>query len=939
MIPLTLCLDFFSCFIPFPFFSPDTSLPGVSMISAIAPVYYTGDFRGYQYQDTWMGVVGLDITIVAISEFLNDLQDKLTSDSFGLLVDSKFNTIVISHEVVRRIYPAMTGMEESRITYDYVDGSIVDDRRNQTYLPSDTRQQDLTKLENADWKGLLGAVRKTPPGERDYTALNVTLTGQTSPTEFIVMFENWDTVADWTLLVFASKAEVDKAIHVFTATNISSDHEPTNAEVNNLAMEGAHGEVLDGTSMIVNGGNLDVTLALASTPNWIDIHDAALFQGDNKYTLRAGESVPIRFQVVTKDLAIGRQSYSIVFEVQDDHYPDCFYNAPISIPFSVIINPKNCGDQRVANADGNCICDYGSVEVNGNCMKTGGLAVAIVLPIFVLAALAVFLYIRQKRRHDDAVWEIDPSELESENPPKIIGEGSFGQVILAQYRGTSVAVKSLRPVGSKGPFSAFIMPVSGTEFDAMEKGHLGKGTTMRTIRNSAEHDFVKEIRLLSKLQHRNIVCVMGAVMKERAVPQLVLEYMENGSLHDFLRRDTSLDGAVILGILKDITQGLRFLHNATPHYVLHKDLKSKNILIDDHNRAKVSDFGGTATGTPYWLSPELLMGKEHSKASDIYAMGVTLYEIYAQSMPYEGEDPVLVLQQVKDPQVNKRPPFPPKMKSCIAAMMHDCLVANPEERPTMDELAVRIDRFKKVDVEYQVLTDVQDTGLGFLNKLFPAHVAKAISEGRVIEPDSFELATVVHCEIVGFAALSSELPPIKIADLMHRLFDRFDVLADGYDIFKVDLSGGGAWMGATNCIKDQLKDHAKRIAGFARDAVEAAGEVLIDELHPESGCIQVQVAFVSGPMQGKVVGSRPPRYSLYGPIVDSVSFLAGQKSEAGGILINECAQELLEKQAPEILTKITGRVFVPGCGAVTTFWVSPKAPSEQAPEVPEKQTK
>jgi adenylate cyclase len=208
--------------------------------------------------------------------------------------------------------------------------------------------------------------------------------------------------------------------------------------------------------------------------------------------------------------------------------------------------------------------------------------------------------------------------------------------------------------------------------------------------------------------------------------------------------------------------------------------------------------------------------------------------------------------------------------------------------------------------------------------VFPVHVAKALREGHTCEPDSFESATVIYCEIVGFAALSSELPPIKIADMMHRLFDRFDVLADGYGIFKIDLSGGGAWMGATNCIQDQSKDHVKRIAHFAIDVVQAASEVLIDELHPESGHLQVQVAFASGPMQGKVVGSCPPRYTLFGPIVDSVSYLAANKSEPNCIICSEYSQELLAQQSPDISASIKARVFVPGCGAVSTFLVNPK---------------
>jgi serine/threonine protein kinase len=83
----------------------------------------------------------------------------------------------------------------------------------------------------------------------------------------------------------------------------------------------------------------------------------------------------------------------------------------------------------------------------------------------------------------------------------------------------------------------------------------------------------------------------GAVIERRSEPMLVMEYMEYGSLYDLLHNDTMvIDGELVLPILRDVAQGMRFLHAAEPK-VIHGDLKTQNILVDSKFRAKVADFG------------------------------------------------------------------------------------------------------------------------------------------------------------------------------------------------------------------------------------------------------------------------------------------------------------------------------------------------------------
>jgi serine/threonine protein kinase/ABC-type phosphate/phosphonate transport system substrate-binding protein len=152
-------------------------------------------------------------------------------------------------------------------------------------------------------------------------------------------------------------------------------------------------------------------------------------------------------------------------------------------------------------------------------------------------------------------------------------------------------------------------------------------------------DFITEMRHLSKLRHPCITTVMGAVISNFDEPMLVMEYMDHGSLYDILHNETMVvDGELLLPILRDIAQGVRFLHTAEPQ-VIHGDLKAQNVLVDGKFRAKVADFGLSqkkkvgATGTPYWMAPELLRGESQNNASsDVYSFGIILYEVYSRKV-------------------------------------------------------------------------------------------------------------------------------------------------------------------------------------------------------------------------------------------------------------------------------------------------------------------
>ena len=138
----------------------------------------------------------------------------MTRNSFALLASVEdASVIAISQYAVTQIYPTLTGTEDSR----------PEDRRNVTYMPSDTIFQTLLQLENGDWESLMTIIENLPRGRRDSTKFNVTITGHDHPTEFHVMYDRWDySVADWVLLVFAPVQEVEEAILLEFSEEVSS---------------------------------------------------------------------------------------------------------------------------------------------------------------------------------------------------------------------------------------------------------------------------------------------------------------------------------------------------------------------------------------------------------------------------------------------------------------------------------------------------------------------------------------------------------------------------------------------------------------------------------------------------------------------------------------------------------------------------------------------
>lgn len=964
---------------------PDVARPGLSLITAMAPVYFTGIFGNFAYNDTYIASTGVDISVASTSSLLDVLLDRMTASSFAVLVNLNFDTIVLSQTVVERLYPPLTGMEEIRITRSDADGSILEDRRNRTYLVSDTIHEGLAELKNADWEGLREEVRQARPGTRSYSRLNLTLTGEEGPTEFYAMYDRWPYVADWVLLAFAPVDDVEHAVDVGLYSGDSSQNETS------VTLAGEWGRDLFGEAILVNRGSLDVKVTTNTVPAWFVLVPDNL----KRVSLASGGTLPLQFNVDTSQLEIGMSSFLLTFAIQDDDYPDCFHNHDVRLSVSVKVTPKDCaaltGDRmRVADAHGLCVCSTSSIGIFGKCYSYTVVFLAVSIPLILLLLVGVYFYVEHKRMQSDSVWLIRPSELTFDTPSVILGRGTFGMVVQGQYRGTIVAVKRVIPPRTKqqNAFTGVTLHSNrNSKMESIEEGGESSDEGVESNRTQQSSDelsfasntarsseswlklnlrnvsssgssasdnggnanqsynqlrasFIEEMRFISKLRHPCITTVMGAVISARDEPLLVMELMDHGSLFDILHNETMhLDGDLVLKILRDISQGLRFLHAAKPQ-VIHGDLKTQNVLVDSKFRAKVADFGMSlkvttwglsqkkAAGTPFWMAPELLRGEStNTAASDVFSFGIVLYELYSRRIPYDEElDPDDdIIRRVCDPLINMRPAIPEHMPPEIVTLMAMCTNPIADARPSLSEIDDNLKSFNAGDVEPgkmslgkkywdSSLTDTEK----LLLEIFPKHVAEALSKGWKVDPEHFECVTIFFSDIVGFTTIASEMSALKVSDMLDRLYIKFDGLSRLHDVFKVETIGD-LWMGVTNLASAQL-DHAKRIAAFAIDAIRAANATLIDEGDEGKGFLNIRVGFHSGPVIATVVGSRNPKYTLIGDTVNTSSRMESN-SLPGRILCSQRAAALLRQQTQEFSLRSRGVIEVKGKGAMETFWV------------------
>ena len=215
------------------------------------------------------------------------------------------------------------------------------------------------------------------------------------------------------------------------------------------------------------------------------------------------------------------------------------------------------------------------------------------------------------------------------------------------------------------------------------------------------HRFRREAQAVASLSHTNIVSIHD-VGREDVVHYLVMEYIKGDNLKNIIRQKGRLDPEEAVRIAAQVCEALDHAH---ANNIVHRDVKPHNILITTEGRAKLTDFGiameatsGTITrtdtimGSVHYLSPEQARGETATPRSDIYAVGILLYEMLTGQQPYCGDSPIAValkhIQETPPPvdEVN------PQVPADLAAVVKRAMEKRPEERyRSAAELARRLE--------------------------------------------------------------------------------------------------------------------------------------------------------------------------------------------------------------------------------------------------------
>ncbi|KAL3824825.1 hypothetical protein ACJIZ3_020854 [Penstemon smallii] len=215
----------------------------------------------------------------------------------------------------------------------------------------------------------------------------------------------------------------------------------------------------------------------------------------------------------------------------------------------------------------------------------------------------------------------------------------------------------------------------------------------RELAEFLENQFTSEVALLFRLRHPNIITFIAAC-KKPPVFCIITEYYRGGSLRKYLHQQEpySLPLDLILKLALDIARGMQYLH---AQGILHRDLKSENLLLDEDMCVKVADFGisclesqcSTAkgfTGTYRWMAPEMIKEKHHTKKVDVYSFAIVLWELFTALTPFDDMTPEQAAFAVC--QKNVRPPLPPSCPTAFCRLIHRCWSSNPEKRPQFEEI-------------------------------------------------------------------------------------------------------------------------------------------------------------------------------------------------------------------------------------------------------------
>ncbi|CAF3206506.1 unnamed protein product [Rotaria socialis] len=575
--------------------------------------------------------------------------------------------------------------------------------------------------------------------------------------------------------------------------------------------------------------------------------------------------------------------------------------------------------------------------------------------------IGVFLYfkIQEQRLLWDPSWIIDIKEVQPLRPQQSISLTS-----LNDPKKTSI---SRQPSETNLSVTTTFSTISIAQQIFCPAGYLRH--TCVAIRKYKHKHFQltrrvrEQVRLVRTFNHNNVCKFMGASLFPNEVI-IYMEYMPKGSLRDVLQNDKiPITWPFRFSFAIDILNGLSYIHS---RHLIHGRLNSSNCVVDQRLTIKITDYGlddlrfHNISVNSYvqsieaykraYYAPELISINELKLTPpiDIYAFGIILNEIATRAEPFGDDDIESIMkigyrpklaQMTFDVNNENEDDFCPLPSSYIR-LVKRCIIENPYDRPTCKDIEKHLKKmcpfqmspidliFKKMSL-YQTsleqavqlrtheLEQEKHKSENLLYSMLPKSVAEQLRVGQMVSAEYYENCTIYFSDIVGFTTISSRCKPIDVVEFLNRVYTTFDTVVDRYDVYKVETIGD-AYMVVSGVPKRNGNEHAYQIATMALELVrQSTKNILIPFSNNEK--LRIRVGLHSGPVCTGVVGSKMPRYCLFGDTVNTASRMESN-GEANKIHMTNDTKELLDKTGRFLIEK-RGTMHIKGKGEMTTYWL------------------
>lgn len=578
----------------------------------------------------------------------------------------------------------------------------------------------------------------------------------------------------------------------------------------------------------------------------------------------------------------------------------------------------------------------------------GGIIGGIAL-IVIIISLVIYRNWKYEQEIAGLSWKIPANDIRSSYT-----QGKMSQYINMENAGSTVSLNSNQSTDSRMSF---------TQVYTKTGSYKGQIVALKIYESKTLHitrEMKKQMRMMRDLRHMNINPFVGACVDQRMFI-IVTEYCFKGSLQDILENELiRLDKMFIASMIKDIIQGMIFLHNSELMY--HGNLKSSNCVVTSRWNVQVADFGllnfRRATYKKeeehayyrnlFWTAPEILRNPKilGSQKGDSYSFGIILYEIFSRSgvYCYCNMEPLDIIENVSS--LRRTEPFRPdtkmlKAEPYIISCIKDCWDETADKRPDFRTVSKRLSEMRRgmkrnifdnmmqmmetyqnnlenlVEERTEQLVEEKKKTETLLHRMLPSSIAEQLKLAKVVEPESFECVTIYFSDICGFTKLSAESTPLEVVNMLNDLYTCFDSIIKNYDVYKVETIGD-AYMVVSGVPIRNGDNHAGEVASMSLELLRAIREFKI--AHRPSETLKLRIGIHSGPCVAGVVGLTMPRYTLFGDTVNTAS----RMESTGEPLMVHCSlqcKELLDRLGGYSISE-RGYVNMKGKGELFTYWLN-----------------